>query len=960
MRKIIYFALPSLLLIFGILSAPEKVSAYDFTLSNAVATPILSATYGDYTTSGFVFTYTCPVLENTHYGISESYYKAHFILDGMESVVGTYVDFICYTDFNQGWGAITYSGIDSWLNTKFPSAVKTDGHTFSLEWTLNTDVWNGTNTIYKMSVDLNGGYGGNYPSCSDGIQNQDETGIDVGGVCQTSNRNPVLIIPGVLGTEIFKGSEKLWLDLARNFTDIGDQFMDALQFNMDLAPVDASLITGDVIKKKTTTVGGIEFPLFDYTSALIEKFENQGYAEGADLFLFPYDWRYGVNEDNINKLKQKIADILTQTNAQEVDVIAHSTGGLLVKKYVVENPNNNHIDKAVFVGVPNTGSPKAVKVLLQGDNFGVPWLADEEMKKIAKNLPVVYDLSPSERYFNTKGSYIKIIEERTFSTTPHDLNFEESNNFLTDNHQLNTQALTNAHNLHTADFDNYDLRTAGINLYAINGCKAGTIGKVAQVRHYTLFNDPYSSSYHLEPTPGDGTVPLESSTNLPINQENKYYALKSDHGKMLSQDGIREQIVNIISGSTLSTKDNKGKEIITKNISECKLNGKAISVFSPLDIQITDQEGSHSGLSSDGVSIENNIPNADFEIMGEHKFVYLPNDDGQIYTIKIKGTGKGTFTLKEQNITDNQITQTQVFSNIPVTTSLLGQVNLESTTTLSLDNDGDGITDQNIQPSSVINSDQSQDLLSPISTSTITGTDGQPNFYRSNVSIDISAIDPVVTGQENQTSGILKTVYKLDSDASYTTYTSPVLVSAEGKHALKFFSTDKAGNNETEKSFEFTIDKTAPEFVVQFNPKIKDLKFSGTDNLSNISNISVLDKDYIIIITDQAGNTSQIQLKDKNRKQIQKAEMKSLSYNSTLVDVTNIGFSFDWTFDKQQKLKTLAQHAKSKNGFYIDTAYYDGKTNVTSKDQNGKIIKLINDLVLLKIITKKGDLSWGY
>jgi len=527
-------------------------------------------------------------------------------------------------------------------------------------------------------------------------------------------RNPVIIIPGVLGTEINRptesGSEKLWLDLAHNLTDIGDEFMDALQFNTDLTPSDTSLTIGDVIGKATIDLGFGEVTFYNYTFGLIEEFKSQGYIEGTDLFLFPYDWRYGVSEDNVNKLKQKIADILTQTGIEKIDVIAHSMGGLLVKKYVVENPEGNNIEKAIFVGVPNTGAPKAIKALIQGD--GNLLTADSEMKKISQNIPAAYDLLPSEQYYNNKGSYVEIIDHNLFSSSSRDLSFEDMNTFLTEEYQLNAQAIIDAHKLHTADFDNYDLRTAGVDLYAIDGCKTGTIGKVVEVHNHGFLND-YTSYNAPEEVPGDGTVPLESATNLPIDEANKFFALKGEHGEMLSSEGIRQKIVNIISGSTLSTQDGGSHEIITQDILECKLNGRAISVYSPLSISIVDQNGNHSGLASDGVSIENNIPNADFQIMGEHKFVYLPTDEEQTYTISIAGTGTGTFTITDATIEENNVIQTQVFSNISVTPNLLGSISLSNNTntTLSLDTDGDGATDQTLESTSILNASESQDFV---------------------------------------------------------------------------------------------------------------------------------------------------------------------------------------------------------------------------------------------------------
>ncbi len=511
--------------------------------------------------------------------------------------------------------------------------------------------------------------------------------------CRT--RNPVLIIPGVLGTEIFNGAEQLWLNLVDNFTDIGDEFMDVLAFNNDLTPVNIGLVLGEIVRKKTLDIVGIEFTPLDYSEGLINEFISQGYTEGTDLFTFPYDWRYGINNTNVENLKQKIADILAQTGKDKVDVVAHSTGGLLVKKYVTENPDAHKIDKAIFVGVPNTGAPKAIKALVAGDSFGNPFLSQNEMKKLARNLPVVYDLAPSFEYYQNKGSFVRVIDEHLSGSDTHDLTFNETINFLKNDHNLNEQAITNSYNLHTSAFDNFDLGDSGVDLYNIVGCKAGTIGKIIERRVDTLLGGTAIGYLQPEMVPGDGTVPLESATNLPIDEDNRYFALKASHGTMLTQDGIRQQIVNILSDSELGTNG------LTQNIEECKLNGRAIAVYSPISIDVIDQDGNHLGLSSDGVSIENNIPNANFEIIGEEKFVYLPDDDGQTYEINLLGAGVGTFTITDTQIENNQETEVQSFMDIPVTTQTQGEIifNDGQATELRLDVTGDGVDDFNITPS---------------------------------------------------------------------------------------------------------------------------------------------------------------------------------------------------------------------------------------------------------------------
>jgi pimeloyl-ACP methyl ester carboxylesterase len=786
--------------------------------------------------------------------------------------------------------------------------------------------------------------------------NEFENIICVFNNVQEINKNPILIVPGLTGTEMFENSEKLWLDLARNFTDIGDQFMDPMQFNYNLTPTD-DLNIGSVISRETVNVGVGNITVYDYTFGLMQEFINQGYAENESLFTFPYDWRYGVSGEysdektNSDLLGEKINDILQQTGSSEVDVVAHSMGGLIVKKYVMDHPTDNHIGKAVFVGVPNTGAPKSVKVLLQGDNFGVLGLNDSEIKKIAENMPASYDLLPSQQYYNVKGDSFLQVVERTdlFNTSVKDLNYDESKSFLTTDHSLNYLALTGAENLHTQDFDNYDLRTAGVDVYAIDGCKAGTLGKITEVRFKDLLGNSHITYEKPEQVPGDGTVPLESATNLPISQSNKYYALTADHGKMLSQDGIRQEIVNLISGSSLGIGDNK----ITQDIGQCQLNGKAISVFSPINIFVTDQNGSKLGLAEDE-SIINEIPNADFEIWGEHKFIYLPTDNGQIYNIDINGTGDGTFTIKSQDILNNQAGSTEVFSNLPVTAELTGQINLVGgATTLSLKQDPNEAP-VTVLPSAVLNAVQSDDLLPPTSAATISGTVGRPGFYRSDISVNIKATDDL--------SGVLDIEYNLDN-AGYQKIadgSTDIIVLGEGSHTITFFSTDKAGNNETEQTITFTIDKTPPEAIIEFDPSIKDLKFTGADNISEASLVTIIDKDNIITLTDQAGNTTEITLKDRNRKIFMRAEIKSLKYNGISAEISKNSMAFLWIYDKKKNLKTLSQHVETKKGYNILAIYNGKKTTFLGRDAHGRIKKTFDGLKIIKVTTNKGDLSWSY
>ncbi|MDO8668545.1 MAG: hypothetical protein Q7K35_05705 [bacterium] len=604
--------------------------------------------------------------------------------------------------------------------------------------------------------------------------------------------NPVIIVPGILGVDLVKGNDKLWLDLGHNFTDIGDEFMDPLSFNTNLQPSDTAVISGDIVRKPSI--------LFDYTDGLINEFKSAGYAEGntttSTLFTFPYDWRYGASgifsdgKSNVDALREKIEAVRALTGSNKVNIIAHSTGGLLVKKYAMDYQADNHIGKAVFVGVPNLGAPKATKVLLQGDNFGIPFLADQEMKKISANSPVSYDLSPSNEYLTKNGGYMTTVTTESGGFLIKSLDFSQMGGFLTE-HNLNSQAFTNATALRSSDFDNFDLRTVGIDQYSIVGCKSGTLGKITEYRNVSGDGVISTNGYTTDDITGDGTVPMASADSLPANDSNIFYAIKANHGKMLSADGIRQKIVNIIASTTLSV----GNGIIAKsdldsNPAKCRLNGRWFGIFSPVSIEIVDQNGNRAGIASDG-SVQNDIPGADYQVMGEHKFIFVPTDENQTYAINLQGTGNGVFTLKDQTISDGVPVKTAIWGNVPITASSIGQLILNESgesnvATLSLDQNGSGQS-QIIKPSIIVEGNLPDDFTPP----TIMITSPQPKDYLRSDTIAINAAS-TDTG-----TGVFSLGLAFDSKQVKNGDIIDPFYEKLGNHSLIASSTDFIGNPAT-------------------------------------------------------------------------------------------------------------------------------------------------------------------
>ena len=527
------------------------------------------------------------------------------------------------------------------------------------------------------------------------------------------SRTPVIFVPGILGTEIKRGDELLWVDPLALTASISDEFLDEIQFNSNLFAINQELSLAGVIKKKN-------IPLYwdyDYTQGLTNEFTAQGYdvnegSESQTFYTFPYDWRYGasgvypkpketgqMDVTNSVLLGRKIEELAKISPTGKVDVIAHSLGGLVAKKYVLEN-GDPKIGKLVFLGVPNLGAPLAGRGLITGTDFGVFGLNPQELKKISQNMPAAYDLLPAKNYFSAKGSWVRILKEtdRWGVNETQNLDWTQTRIYLAGAGANNT-ALTNAANLHSGEFDGdtiYEIMAnKSIDSYNIAGCRSATFSTLLDMQDKTGVHQYYD---YFEFANGDDTVPFESANRKLAKDENTFYVRDAKHGQMPSAAGIRQKIAGIISQNNIPLPNNK---IITRaqlleNERLCRLLGIALRIDSPLAIKVTDQDGN---IIEDvaGVGPKNEIPGAMFEINNGKKFVYLPQNENQQYQINLQGEGDGFFTLTARAVEDDLLREPRVFSLLPVSKNLSGGIELNGQETIiKIDNDGDGEIDQTI------------------------------------------------------------------------------------------------------------------------------------------------------------------------------------------------------------------------------------------------------------------------
>jgi pimeloyl-ACP methyl ester carboxylesterase len=99
---------------------------------------------------------------------------------------------------------------------------------------------------------------------------------------------------------------------------------------------------------------------------LIEALEGQGYEYGTTIFAVPYDWTLDLDEVARDYLKKMIERAKTKADTTQVDVIAHSMGGLVVRHYI-QNSFNDDIRRFAMAGTPNKGSANPYFMYFGGD-----------------------------------------------------------------------------------------------------------------------------------------------------------------------------------------------------------------------------------------------------------------------------------------------------------------------------------------------------------------------------------------------------------------------------------------------------------------------------------------------------------------------------------------------------------------------------------------------------------------
>lgn len=157
--------------------------------------------------------------------------------------------------------------------------------------------------------------------------------------------------------------------------------------------------------------GYVEFDLAEDPTRLASNYlRSQNWSVAPNLFIFPYDWRLD-NASHMQDLRSYIANIRDIHDGRKIHIVAHSMGGLLVRRYLLDYGADD-VASVTTIGSPVWGAPQAVFRLLTGTFFGpnvtsaVDWINEDSLRDTLWSMPSVAQLLPSNEYIVFQGGFI--------------------------------------------------------------------------------------------------------------------------------------------------------------------------------------------------------------------------------------------------------------------------------------------------------------------------------------------------------------------------------------------------------------------------------------------------------------------------------------------------------------------------------------------------------------------------
>ncbi|MEK9154064.1 MAG: hypothetical protein AAB798_01180 [Patescibacteria group bacterium] len=410
-------------------------------------------------------------------------------------------------------------------------------------------------------------------------------------------------------------------------------------------------------------------PILHTYDDLIATLDENGYTPEQDLFTFPYNWRKS-NIETALLLKQKIDEVKTICSCGKVDLVAHSMGGLAARQYIQSPAYDHDVDQLIFLGTPHLGAPKAYLMWDGGEVSPANDFFDELLEKLLKHEALEEGYISLFNYIRTEPiesvrellpTYNYILDGNSLRQYPDNY---PRNSFLEDLNNNVAQLLNSGIEIHNIVGETDTPKT-------INGIQAtNQTAYIPRWIHgypegfYDVFGD-----HGLILGSGDKTVPLPSASFVGVN--------------LTSTSSIHSALPFITQPDVIRILTGQSPAIISQDYAGLDLaNLLLIKMLSPADLLIVAPDGSKIGKDLNGQEV-NQIPNAFYTgFTTDTEFITILNPLPGQYKVFSQGTGSGSYTVETAFISEATTTEASFTGN--TAPGLLSEVDFELSMTSQL------------------------------------------------------------------------------------------------------------------------------------------------------------------------------------------------------------------------------------------------------------------------------------
>ncbi len=642
---------------------------------------------------------------------------------------------------------------------------------------------------------------------------------------------PLIFMPGIAGSALWEQpSKELWPGCLSSHYPV-----------LSLLPEDnpsPTIFAPDALRK-AGCFGHFEQDIYQSTiNYLVQQLQYKEYRVNNDparrtpahcdtsqdsatarptLFVFAYDWRFN-NAYNAALLKDYVDCVHQFHPGSQIDILAHSMGGMIARRYIVNHQTDHSIRNLITMGTPWLGSPKAIAAFTSGTFFD-DWkqslaIADAgTIQKLIASFTGAQQLLPSSTYFEL-GDMPPLVEKDRDISSPPNQRTDDTFDFSTFVHIMDATygksgftPGTATSNFHQAAQDDFRETPYGVSYYTIYGERstADTIGQVVAIQRPVCSRGACATvpDWTFNFVRGDHTVPVASASkhgngkdrNAPGVQLEAFYGHDKDsddsveHGGLARNPDVLDRVRQILSGGRLLA----GSETATHNQAQVSgvrarpldlgparaqqtfADARYITLVGVESVSVTDPSGRTTNEVAPGVFQD--IPGVTIYPTSAHNWILTLSTDSD-YLVSFRAVAA---VFVEVVVGDGSVRR-QVYRYHDVDLSQGSSASLQlsaATPVLSIDADGDGAPETVVTPSTAVSGANAADLDPPNLAMTVA------------TSIGTQAI--VTVTATDSASGVQSIHYSTDG-VHFATYSGSFSVDASTTRTVYAFADDIAGN----------------------------------------------------------------------------------------------------------------------------------------------------------------------